>query len=74
MKWERPRYRRVEKLPFVPTERDINQLIGGLSKRLGTIVLFIKETGCRKGEMWGVKWADLKPEKNCVIINKPEKK
>jgi len=44
-----------------------------MSPRLGTIVLFLKETGCRLGEMWSVKWADLKPEKNLVVINQPEK-
>jgi len=73
MRWERPKYKRIEKLPYVPTEKDIDQLIGGLSKRLATIVLFLKESGCRKGEMWNVEWGDLKTEKNCVLINNPEK-
>lgn len=49
--WDKPRYRRVEKIPYVPTEKDIDQLIGGMSKRLGTILLFLKETGARLGEM-----------------------
>lgn len=73
IKWDKPRYRRVENIPYVPVEKDIDQLIGGLSKRLCTIVLFLKETGCRLGEMWCVKWEDLRPEKNLVIINQPEK-
>lgn len=69
----RPKYRRVEKLPHVPAEKDIEQLIGGLSRRLGTIVLFIKETGARKGEMWGVRWSDIDSEKCRVLITCPEK-
>ena len=40
---------------------------------MGTIVLFVKETGCRKGEMWSVKWDDINSEKNFVAINCPEK-
>ena len=73
IRWDRPRYRRVERLPFIPTEKDIDQLVGGLSKRLATIVLFLKETGCRKGEMWDVKWVDIDSERNIVQINSPEK-
>jgi integrase len=73
IRWDRPRYRRIERLPFVPSELDIDQLVGGFSKRLATIVLFVKETGCRKGEMWNVKWNDLNPEKNYITINCPEK-
>jgi integrase len=73
VEWDKPRYTRVEKIPLVPSEKDIDQLIGGMSPRLGTILLFIKETGCRLGEMWQVKWEDLRAEKNLVVINEPEK-
>jgi len=73
IKWDKPRYRRTEKIPYVPTENDIDQLIGGMSSRLGTILLFIKETGCRLGEMWTIKWDDIRPEKSLVVINQPEK-
>jgi hypothetical protein len=35
--WTPPIYRRVRKLPFIPTESEIDQLIAGTSKRISTI-------------------------------------
>jgi integrase len=73
IQWTKPRYKRVDKLPYVPTEKDIEQLIGGMSKRLGIILRFMMETGCRLGEMWCVEWSDIDCERNIVSINQPEK-
>ena len=52
-------------MPLVPSEKDIDQLIGGMSNRLATIVLFVKETGARKGEILDVKWVDIDSEELC---------
>ena len=36
--WTPPIYRRVRKLPFIPTESEIDQLIAGCSKRIATLL------------------------------------
>ncbi len=70
--FSKPRYRRVDKLPFLPNEGEIDQLIGGCSKRVGSFLQFLKETGARAGEAWAVKWTDLDLEQRTVRIT-PEK-
>jgi integrase len=58
-KWEPPRYEGIHKIPFIPTESEIDQLIAGCSKRMGTFLQFLKETGARSGEAWSAKWTDI---------------
>jgi len=48
--WIPPRYRRTQKLPFIPRERDIDQLIAGCSKTVSTFLQILKETGGRSIE------------------------
>ena len=40
--WERPRSRRVDTLPFLPTEEEPNQLIGGLGPKLACYMFVVK--------------------------------
>jgi len=47
--FSKPRYRRVDKLPFLPNEGEIDQLIGGSSRRVTSFLHFLKETGARAG-------------------------
>ena len=70
--FSKPRYRRIEKVPFIPTEQEIEALIGGLTRRVGVFVLFLKETGARSGEAWGLTWTDLDLANRTVSIT-PEK-
>ena len=48
--WTPPIYKRVRKLPFIPTEAELDQLIAGCSKRMATYLRLLKETGMRCGE------------------------
>jgi hypothetical protein len=41
--WEKPKYKPVEKLPFVPTENEIDMLIAGCSKQVSTFSNFLKK-------------------------------
>ncbi|MGB9022730.1 MAG: hypothetical protein WCC94_04760 [Candidatus Bathyarchaeia archaeon] len=68
--FEKPNYRRVERLPFVPLETEIDQLISAAGRKTGTFLQLLKETGIRPGEAWNLKWIDL--EKSTVNIL-PEK-
>jgi hypothetical protein len=55
----KPRYRRVETLPFMPTETEIDQLISAVGKKMSVFPLLLKETGMRAGEGWNLKWTDI---------------
>jgi integrase len=72
MAWEPPFYRKIRKLPFIPTETEIDQLIAGCNTRMATFLQLLKETGVRCGEACQLKWVDLDLVNNSVRIT-PEK-
>jgi integrase len=72
MKWEPPIYKKIRKLPFIPTETEIDQLIAGCNRRMATFLQLLKETGMRCGEACQMKWVDLDLVNNSVRIT-PEK-
>ena len=43
--WERPYYEAIRELPFIPQEREIDDLIAGVNKEIGLLLLIAKETG-----------------------------
>ena len=71
-KWEPPRYKRIERLPWIPTEQEVDQLIGGCSHRIASFLQLLKETGMRPGEAWQVKWTHVDFERSAVYVT-PEK-
>lgn len=71
-KWDPPRYKPIEKLPYVPTESEIDQLIAGCSHRIATFLQLLKETGMRPGEAWPLEWEDIDYNSKTVRIT-PEK-
>lgn len=70
--WNPPRYRAIEKLPFIPTEGEIDFLIAACGNKTGTFLQLLKETGARCGEAWQLEWTDIDTEHNTVSIT-PEK-
>jgi integrase len=70
--FEKPNYRRIEKLPFIPLESEVDQLIAGVGKKAATFLQLIKETGIRPGEAWNLKWTDIDTER-CAVTVAPEK-
>jgi integrase len=71
-KWEAPRYKRIKKIPWIPTETEVDQLIAGCSKKVATFLQLLKETGMRPGEAWCLKWIDFDFNKKSVRVT-PEK-
>jgi integrase/recombinase XerD len=71
-KWTPPIYRRVRKLPFIPNESELDQLIAACSRRMATFLQLLKETGMRSGEACHLKWADIDLLSNSVRVT-PEK-
>ena len=59
LEWIPPTYNRMRKLPFIPTEGEIDQLLAGCGKKVGTFLQTLKETGMRPGEAWKLKWSDI---------------
>jgi integrase len=66
--WNPPLYQTIRKLPFIPKETEIDQLIAGCTKRMATFLQMLKETGARCGEIWQLKWEDVDFESKIVNI------
>ena len=70
--WKKPIYQSVKKLPFIPTEEELNNLIAGCNKKTATFLQLLKETGMRCGEAFMLQWTDFDFENKTVNIT-PEK-
>ena len=70
--FDKPNYRRIEKLPFIPLEAEVDQLIASSTRKVAAMLQLVKETGMRAGEAWNLKWTDLDPEQRTINIS-PEK-
>ncbi|RLG99355.1 hypothetical protein DRO19_02500, partial [Candidatus Bathyarchaeota archaeon] len=71
--WHPPKYKRVRKLPFIPTEQEIDTLIAGCGKVTAAALQIAKETGMRIGEILRLKWTDIDVERKLIVFNQPEK-
>jgi integrase/predicted RNA-binding Zn-ribbon protein involved in translation (DUF1610 family) len=71
--WKKPRYKQEQKIPFVPLEQEINQLIAGCGKKMAVFLQGLKETGADPGELWHVEWKDVDIARRVVTINHPVK-
>jgi integrase len=71
-RWDPPQYRRIRRLPFIPTENEVDQLIGGCNKRMAAFLQLLKETGIRCGEACKLKWTDIDMENPSINVT-PEK-
>jgi len=75
--WNKPKCRRIGKLPQVPLETDSDQLIQTVQlmrrgKKAAVFLQLLKETGARPGEAWALEWLDVDLERALVNIA-PEK-
>jgi integrase len=68
IQWVRPRYQRVDTLPFVPTTQEVSDLIACLGPKMSVFTLRLKETGCRFNEVFNLRWQDINTENNTVTI------
>jgi integrase len=70
--WNAPTYEIQDKIPFIPTEQEIDLLIAGCGKTTATVLQMLKETGMRIGELCILKWTDLDSERRTINVT-PEK-
>jgi len=54
-----PKYKGPRKLPFIPAEDELDQLIAGCGQQMATFLQVLKETAVRCGEAWRLEWTDL---------------
>lgn len=66
--WNQPIYKATRKMPFIPTEQEIDALIAAAGKKTATFLQLCKETGARSGELQNLKWIDLDTERRTVRI------
>lgn len=71
-KWDPPRYHRIEKIPSIPTEQEIDQLIAGCGEKSAALLQSLKETGMRIGEAWNLKWIKIDYVNSTLSVT-PEK-
>jgi integrase len=72
IKWNPPKYTINERLPFIPTEQEIDSLISASGKMLSTVLQTLKETGMRIGELTQLTPLNIDTERKTVNIT-PEK-
>jgi len=70
--WTPPGYQPVRKLPFIPTELEIDQLIAGCGKKTAAFLQTLKETAMRAGEAQNLEWSDIDMERRVLRVT-PEK-
>jgi len=73
MQWEKPKCKVTRKIPFIPTEQELDNLIAGCGKKTATFLQLLKETAMRSGEAKRLLWTDIDWERRLVTLNLPEK-
>jgi integrase len=71
--WEKPRCKVTPKIPFIPTEQEIDSLVAGSGKKLSTFLQLVKETAMRAGEAKRLRWSDVDLGRRIITLNSPEK-
>ena len=54
LKWNKPKFRRSERLPYVPSSEQVNKLIAHSSRKYAMIYSILRDTGLRPIELHGL--------------------
>lgn len=73
-RWEAPNYRVTRKMPFIPTEAEIDALIASCGRKTACFLQLLKETAMRAGEANNLRWTDVDLERRTIALNYPEKR
>jgi integrase len=68
MKWNKPYYKRYDKLPKIPSEEKLNMIIANCSKKYALAFSMIKDLGLRPVELTWLKVRDVDLENGIVNI------
>ena len=73
IQWQPPKTRVERKIPYIPTEQEISQLIAGCGRKTATLLQVLKDTAARTAEAVKLKWTDIDENKYTIRINNPVK-
>jgi integrase len=71
--WIKPKCPVTTKFPFIPSEKEIDDLIAASGKKNAAFLQTLKETAMRSGEAKRLKWLDIDGERCVITLNAPEK-
>jgi integrase len=71
--WTEPKNTVIRKIPFIPSEDEIDQIIAASSNALACFLQLLKETAMRAGEALALRWIDVDCERRVICCNNPEK-
>jgi len=71
--WQAPRCKVTRKLPFIPTEQELDSLIAGCGKKTSTFLQLLMETALRLSEACNLEWKDIDLQRRIIVFNKPLK-
>jgi integrase len=66
--WQKPRYKAVRQLPFIPQEKEIDELIASCTDEISVFLQIAKESGARAGEIYRLLWKDIDFEARTISI------
>jgi len=73
IEWTKPKYVQEESLPFIPEEKELDQLIAACkSRRMAAYLQTLKETFADPSEALRLRWIDISG--NVITINSPVKR
>ena len=72
--WKPPLSHVTRKLPFIPTEKELDDLIAGSGRTTSVFLQTLKETAMRSGECSRLKWENVDLQSRTIILNEVEKK
>ena len=72
-KYTPQKYKREEKLPYIPTEAELDALISGCGGRLRPFLQLLKESAFRPSEAMRLTPVDFDLNQQTCILNKPSK-
>jgi integrase/recombinase XerD len=61
------------KVPFIPTEKELDALIAGTGRKISIFLQTLKETAMRSGECPRLKWENVDLQRRTIILNEAEK-
>ena len=71
--WNPPMFHVNRKLPFIPTEKELDVLIAGTGRKTCVFLQTLKETAMRSGECSRLKWENVDVQRRTIILNETEK-
>lgn len=71
--WNPPMCKVNRKLPFIPTERELDDLIAACGRKMAVLLQLLKETAMRIGEASELTWNDMDLQRRNITLNNPEK-